>query len=236
MKKQRLSVGLLLIITPLLFMGAFTLLQINFEYPDILRQPAGYVLERFAAGGSGLVINWYAMLLSAMLFIPIAVLLQPTLSHPDAGQPSMTWTLPLATVFGVLAGVVQMLGFVRWPFLVPSLAAIYRDPASSAAAREATQIIFQAFNQTAGVGIGEHLGYLFTSLWTVLVGLAMIRSPIFPRWLGWAGALTALGIFAGVLEPAGLALAGTINAVAYIIWAVWLLATGVLLLRLGKKP
>ena len=42
---------------PILFMAAFTLLQINFEYPDILRQPAATVMNKFVAGGSGLVAN-----------------------------------------------------------------------------------------------------------------------------------------------------------------------------------
>jgi hypothetical protein len=38
-------------------MGAFASPQINFAYPDILRQPAGHVLERFAAGGATLALN-----------------------------------------------------------------------------------------------------------------------------------------------------------------------------------
>jgi hypothetical protein len=49
--------------------------------------------------------------------------------------------------------------------------------------------------------------------------------------LGWAGIASALGILIGLLEPAGLALAGTINAVAYILWSLWLVGTGVSLLR-----
>ena len=34
-----------------------------------------------------------------------------------------------------------------------------------------------------------------------------------------------------MLEPAGIALAGTINAFAYLAWSLWLVATGVSLLR-----
>ncbi|NMC79433.1 MAG: DUF4386 domain-containing protein [Chloroflexi bacterium] len=225
MKANRYVIGTLLVITPLLFMGAFTLLQINFEYPDILRQPASYVLEHFAAGGRGLVANWYAMLFSALLFIPIAVLLQPYLNYEGA------WYLPLATVFGVMAGAVQMLGFLRWPFLVPALAAAYRDPAASEAARAATLVTFQAFNQYAGVGVGEHLGYLFTTLWSVLAGWAMGASGRFPRWLGMAGILAAVGIGFGLLEPAGVAWAGLVNAMAYVLWALWMLVVGLFLLR-----
>lgn len=225
MKTRRMITGLLLIVAPILFIAAFTLLQINFEYPAILRRPAGYVLERFAAGGAGLAANWYAMLVSALLFIPIAVLLHPNLARKD------TWYLPLATTLGVLAGVVQMLGFIRWPFLVPGLAAAYLDPAAGEARREAISAVFQAFNQYAGVGVGEHLGYLFTAAWGALVGLAMLDSGIFPKWLGWAGLLSALGIGAGLLEPAGAAWAGAINALAYLFWALWLLVSGIVLLK-----
>ena len=77
-----------------------------------------------------------------------------------------------------------MLGFVGWPFLVPTLAVSYLDPAASQGTRAAVSVVFLAFNQFAGVGIGEHPGYAFTGFWVLLVGLAMLDSEIFPRWLG----------------------------------------------------
>jgi hypothetical protein len=43
--------GVRLLLTPIAFNLLFTLLSVTFEYPDILREPAGYVLERFDAGG-----------------------------------------------------------------------------------------------------------------------------------------------------------------------------------------
>ena len=46
--------GLLLIVVPVAFSICFTLLQMQFEYPDILRQPTADVLTKFAAGGSNL--------------------------------------------------------------------------------------------------------------------------------------------------------------------------------------
>lgn len=217
--------AILLIATPLLFMSAFTLLQVNFEYPDILRKPAAYVMEQFMFGGGGLIANWYIMALSAMLFVPIAVLLHPYLARQDI------WFMPLATTFGVIAGVVQTLGFIRWPFLVPYLARTYLDPLSSNATREAIAVTFNSFNQYAGMGIGENLGYLFTSLWSLLISIAMFKSPRFGRWLGWIGIFSSFGIMLGVLEPAGVSSAGLINAMAYILWAVWLVIVGVWVLR-----
>jgi cytochrome bd-type quinol oxidase subunit 2 len=120
-KSHRNLTAIFLIVAPILFLGAFTMLQLNFNYPDILRQPAASVMAQFAAGGSGLIANWYVMTFAAVLFIPIAVLLHPFL-HDDR-----TWYMPAATSFGVIAGVVQALGFIRWPFLVPYLARTYLD-------------------------------------------------------------------------------------------------------------
>ena len=220
--------GFLLILTPVLFMAAFTLLQINFEYPDILRQPAVTVMEKFVAGGSGLIANWYLMVISAILFIPISVMLHPYLAREDT--PYMT----VATTFGVTASIVQMLGFIRWPFLVPTLASAYLNPSTSEATRAAIAVTFSAFNQYAGVGVGEHLGYLFTALWTMLIALAMPNSKHFSTWLGWMGATAAFGILLGTLEPAGVPFVGLINAIAYIVWAIWLVILGIRLFT-GKR-
>ena len=92
--------GLLLIVVPVAFSICFTLLQMLFEYPDILRQPTADVLAKFQAGGSGLVVVWYALTLTAVLFIPLVVLVHRLLAEQEASA-----TLSVATVFGIVAGV-----------------------------------------------------------------------------------------------------------------------------------
>jgi hypothetical protein len=224
----RVPTGVLLILTPVAFNAFFTLLSVTFEYPDILREPTGYVLRRFDAGGGGLVAIWYGFMLTAVLFVPLAVLVHKALARED------TPYMAVATAFGVVAGVVQFFGLVRWPFLVPYLADTYLDPASSGATRESVAVIFQAFNQYAGVGVGENLGYLFTALWTALVALAMFGSALpFRRWLALLGMAAAAGIAVGMLEPAGFEPAADVVVVAYIMWSVWLALFGVLLLLPG---
>jgi hypothetical protein len=209
----------------MLFYG---LLTMTFDYPGILREPAGEILRRFAAGGPTLVLIWYGFALTPALFIPAAILLRRAF-------PATTPLLDLAVPLGVLAGVVQVFGLIRWPFLVPELARTYLDPAASEATQAAALTVFGAFHQYAGVAIGEHLGYLFTGTWTLVIAGAMLKSPVFRPWLGWAGIVSALGILVGLLEPAGFALAGTINAVAYLAWSLWLVATGVSLLRASSE-
>src|SRR4028119_1584863 len=113
----RLLTGVLLILTPIAFNVFFTLLSVTFEYPDILREPTGYVLSSFDAGGSFLVAIWYGFMLTAVLFVPLAVLVHKALARED------TPYLAVATAFGVVAGVVQFLGLVRGPLPGPPLAA-----------------------------------------------------------------------------------------------------------------
>ena len=217
--------GILLVLTPIAFNVFFTLLSVTFEYPDILRESTGHVLRRFDAGGSSLVAIWYGFMLTAVLFVPLAVLVHKVLARQD------TPYMAVATALGIVGGVVQFLGLVRWPFLVPYLADAYLDQASSGATRESVAVVFQAFNQYAGVGVGENLGYLFTGLWTFLVAVAMFGSPLlFRRWLALLGVVSAAGIVVGMLEPAGFEPAANIVVVGYILWSLWLAIFGILLL------
>jgi hypothetical protein len=218
------ATGVLLIIVPLAFNVFFFLLQRRFDYPDILRQPTADILRRFAQGGTRLIQIWYGFMVSALLFVPVVVLLHQVLARDD------TPYLGVAGVIGVLAAIMQFLGLIRWPFLVPYLARTYHDPAASPATRDAVAVTFQAFHRYAGVAVGEHLGYLFTSIWTFLVGIAMAGSPLFSPWLGWAAMIPAAGIFVGLFEEAGLKAAGAINAISYLLWSIWLLAAGIGLL------
>ena len=221
----RRAAGALLILIPIVFTVCFTLLQTLFEYPDILRQPTAEVLTKFQAGGPSLVAVWYALTLTAILFIPISLLVHRVLADREAS--SLLW---IATTFGVVAGVAQTLGFLRWPFLVPSLAQAYLAPGASAAQQAASAAVFDAFNRYAGMAVGEHLGYLSTSVWTFLIAARMLRVPLFGRWIGIAGMALAIGVATGLLEPAGVAWAGAVNAISYLAWAVWLMVVGVVLL------
>ena len=54
----------------------------------------------------------------------------------------------------------------------------------------------------------------------VLIGLLM----------GAAGLISAAGILAGLLEPAGWKPAGAINAISYIAWSLWLIVSGIILI------
>jgi hypothetical protein len=222
--------GLLLLVLPVAYNLFFALLARGFDYPDILRQPTDQVLERFAAGGSRLVLIWWGFAMSAVLLAPAVVLVSATLTDAD---PTV---VTLATAIGVLAALVQFLGLVRWPFAVPHLARLAADPATTPATRDAVEVTFQTLNRYLGVAVGEHLGYLFTGAWTALAGVALLQSDLLHPLFGIVGLLLAplfvLGSleFVGPFEARGWKLAGTLVPFAYIGWSIWLLALGISLL------
>ena len=224
------ATGVLLIVVPLGFTVCFTLLQQLFEYPDILRQPTAEVLGKFAAGGAPLVAVWYALTLTAVAFIPLTVLVHRILA--SRGELVLLW---VGTAFGLVAGLSQTLGFLRWPFLVPHLAQSYLAPGASEGQRAAAAMVFEAFHRYAGMGVGEHLGYLSTGVWTLVISIVILRTGLLPRWFGAVGAVLALGIAAGLVEPAGWDLGGTINTLSYLVWALWLIGVGVTLLIRGVR-
>jgi hypothetical protein len=224
------TAGVLLIALPIAFNAAFAALAATFDYPDILRRPTPEVLERFRAGGTRLKLLWWAFAMTAVVLAPLAVLTSASL----VGARSMV--LILAATIGVLAALVQFLGLIRWPFLVPFLARVDAEPDASASRREAVDIVFQSFNRYLGVGVGEHLGYLLTGTWSVLVGVALTETTVAPHWLGVVGivigALLALCSFefVGPFESSGWKLAAALTPVTYVAWSLWLVATGVALL------
>src|SRR4051812_21366527 len=134
----RRAAGTLLMIVPLAFTVCFLLLQQLFEYPDILRQPTAEVLAKFAAGGTPLVAVWYVLTLAALAFVPVILLVHRVLAEREA--PVLLW---VATAFGLIAGLSQTLGFLRWPFLVPHLAQSYLTPGASEAQRAAAGMVFE---------------------------------------------------------------------------------------------
>jgi hypothetical protein len=219
----------------LIFLGIyinipFSILGAIFDYPAILRQPTSEVLMRFQQGGTTLIAVWYAFALCPVFLIIAAKLLQQILKN---GHPNLS---AIAGTSGILAGIFQVLGLIRWVFVVPMLADAYTDANATAATRSAAEMVFQGFHQYAGVAIGEHLGQLFTALWVILISAAMFNSAIFKRWQGFIGIGISLMMFLGLAEGFATVLKfdpgflGILTPAAFILLSLWMISLGVILL------
>jgi hypothetical protein len=212
-----------------MFNVPYAVLATIFDYPAILRQPAGEVLARFAAGGTGLLLTWYAFALAALALVPLASGLAITPARL-AARPALAVGAALA---GALAGITQAIGLVRWVFVMPDLAraATGDDPAAATAALHA----FTLINAYGGVAIGEHLGQLLTALFAGL--MAVLQRGEGHRATANFGlatsALLTFGTGEGLMLAAGrdgsLFAVGTIAG--YLVLTVWLIATGLVLMR-----
>jgi Domain of unknown function (DUF4386) len=121
--------GWLLVAGAVAFAVAATALSSTFDWPDILREPPEVVLPAFVAGGASLVWTWFAVAWTyGILVVPI-LLLPAALGRRD--DP----VLRTATFVGAASVLLSLIGFLRWVFVVPSLADSYAagDAATKAA-------------------------------------------------------------------------------------------------------
>src|SRR3954454_3047293 len=205
-----LRTAALMITAAVLVNVAFTGLGAVFDYPDVLRQPADDVLASFR-DSQGVVPAWFvALALGAALLAPVAV----GVGRLSRSRP-MRWAVPV----GIAAALVQVIGLLRWPLLVPGWAATAAgdDPVAAANARAA----FGTANRVLGNLIGETGGYLLPSAWTLLA-LAALGSAFTGRWFVALGSVSAVLVVAGVLSPLDLPLVDTANFAGYVLWSVWL--------------
>jgi hypothetical protein len=220
---NRKTTAVLLILAAVLANVAFTALGSVFNYPDVLDEPAGKVLASFRDNESS-VTAWFSVLaLSAALLAPIAI---------GVGRLAASRTMRVAVPVGVAAAVVQVVGLMRWPILVPGYAsdAASGDGAIAAAARDS----FTTASDILGTAIGETLGYLLTATWTVLVIVALGRRYA-GRWFQLLGAAAAALVLVGVASPLDLPVVDTANFLGYVLWSVWLLALAAAIVVHGRR-
>lgn len=234
-QKTRRLAGALLIVGAILVNIPYTALIMNFNYPDILREPAGEILTQFSAGGARLVWTWLAF---AWVGLPmlIGILLIPQALEGEKRGRSQNPLIRLAVFFGAVGAVTQILGLLRWVFVVPTLARIYTSPDAGMATREATSIAFQALHQYAGVVLGEHFGQMFTILWMVFLSMSFLQRKAGPRWLGWTGILASAVYFLSQGELMATAIPGfpmwsEAGLIGSLMWLGWVIALGVFFLR-----
>lgn len=230
--KTEKTIGILLIAGALGVLIPYTMLTIIFDYPDILREEPGSILIRFKEGGNFLILTWWAF---AILGLPLLV------AYTLLGQIfelKVAW-VRWATTLGLIGLMLQMIGLLRWTFVVPILAQNFGT--GNDLSREASIIGFQIIHQYGGVVLGEHIGQLFTIIWTVMLTAAFQRLKRFPIWITVLGytssviySLAQLELFATVMpETMVLEWAGFAGST---LWILWLLIIGVFFLRKKTDP
>ncbi|EOQ97688.1 PF14329 domain protein [Leptospira wolbachii serovar Codice str. CDC] len=196
----------------------------NFQYPDILRKPAGEILLEFQKGGATLIWTWWFFGISGLpLLFSYLSLYQVT----QAKSPLISLT---ATTLGIVALFFQLMGLLRWVFVIPVFSHLYTDPNTSSVMKEAILVNFQTIHHLFGVLLGEHLGQLFTIFWMAIISFIIRKDHIFPKWIAFFGfvssfiyLLAQLELFAIVIpELSEVPLAGLMGSLCWLVWMVFL--------------
>lgn len=226
--RSKTLLGLSAIVLAIAFNLPFSILASTYDYPDILRRSAGEALDKFAAGGPGLVLTWYGFGLAALALAPLAIGLSITRGRLQE-RPALAIG---AAAAGALAGIVQAIGLMRWVFVVPGLARSHAQGGTDALAAEKA---FDLINAYGGVAVGEHLGQLLLALFAGQ--LAALQWGERARIAGGLGALTTMLLVVGTGEGLAIALGGDGSGFAmatiagFLALTAWLIVTGLGLVR-----
>jgi hypothetical protein len=199
----------------------FTVLGSRFRYPDVLDEPATKILRTFHADAGTIGALFAALAVASAMLIPIAWFSRH-LIPPD------TRARRIMVAAGIAGGLVQVVGLLRWPLLVPHLADVVTNPATSAAARTDAIDTFKTLHTLLGGVVGEAFGYALTAAWTLAMVAGVARRP--GRWFVPLGTASAVLIATGLIEPL-VSGAGFTNFVGYIAWSLWMIGFGISLLR-----
>jgi chromate transport protein ChrA len=136
----------------------------------------------------------------------------------------------------VIAFIVQMIGLLRWVFVVPVLARLFTDPAADSATRVAVSVVFTAVHQYGGVILGEHLGQSFTILWMAMISAILYRSPMFSKWFAWLGWIASAVYLLAQTELFATAISGFpvidwAGLVGSLLCLSWMIVLGIYLFR-----
>jgi hypothetical protein len=188
------------------------ILKQSFGFPEILRQPADIILQKFQLNESHIKIGYYIYFVSSLLTIPLSILLVK-LYKPTR----QTTTLNAFLITAVLATTFQCIGLVRWFTVVPFFSNSYAHSHSPE-----LLTIFESIHRFAGMGIGEHLGYLAIGTWSVILSIIIISSDIKDKVLCCLGVIIGLSLIFSSFEPLGIG-SQSLNFKANAAWSIWLI-------------
>lgn len=222
--------GIFFIVGAILVNIPFTLLMINFDYPDILRQPTAEILTRFQAGGDSLIYTWLTFAWVGLPLLLGAIMLKRILENENSPF------LETATTLGVVGFIVQVIGLLRWVFVVPALAQLFTDPTTDPATQASISTVFIAVHQYGGVVLGEHIGQLLTIVWMSMVSGIIYKSKMFSKWVAWFGWFASAVYLLAQTELLATAIpdfpvidwAGLYGS---LLWLAWMLVLGVYLVK-----
>jgi hypothetical protein len=221
------TVTLLAVLQVALFAVPLFVLGQAINWPASLRLPPTEALPLIAANKTAILIGYWAYMLVAVALIPLAFALRQWVIE---WRGTSLW-LDTFTFIGAAAGILKMLGIVRWLVAMPALSTAYGDPATDAAGRKMIEIAYLTLNGYAGT-VGELLGVqLMSGVWVMFVSGLLIKRAWYVT--GVAGFAAGCLFVAACLRTA-MPAAEILQTIAAPVGLAWFLILAFTMARYGR--
>lgn len=204
------TAGVILAQVIVAIVGFLTLMSV-FNFPDILRRSSQQRLSLFLENSHIIVPTYFFLAMTGISQVVISVMLYRQFKEK-------TVLVTLGAVFGILCGIFQVIGFIRWPILIPYLAQAQQT------SPEMVAFVEGAFNHYAGMAIGEHLGFLMQAFWTLFIAASILKDKLFNKVLAFPGMIIGALTILVALEPLApmFSILGELTNSVILAWYIWL--------------
>jgi Domain of unknown function (DUF4386) len=218
--------GWSLILGALLFVGVFSYLASEFDYPAVLEGPAPEVLPNLRRGGQVMRAVWALYSLLPLAFVPAGAGSYIALRRGGRGRMLVAFSA------AVVVAVAMPVGLMRWPSVHWELAGAFERAGPDA--RTALAAVFTGLNVYLGQYIGEFLGEWAMATFFLLSALSARRRGGFPAWFSVGGVVASTCFYVGALRnlTAAVSIVADLNNV---LMPAWMIAFGVGLVRFGGE-
>lgn len=227
--KQYRTLGILFILYFIISMACYFILAANFNFPDVLRMSAEYRFSLFSENQAVIIPTYYFFAVTGILQVLMAVLFFASAGKKDGLDLS-------ALVMGILSGVFQFVGFIRWVVLIPILSSAYTN---GEAAPEVIFFLEKAANGYLGMTLGEHAGNLFLAIWIALISIRLLSVSFAHKSFGIMGLAISVLFFLFAFEPVHAVFTplGALTVPAFVSVYVWMtfLAISLFISKEGKN-
>ena len=213
------SAGIISILLGVLPLAGFQLLG-KYGYPELIRESPKVILESIYQARNVIPYLYYAGVGGAGLCVIFLSILMGIILN-NAGEKTLS---ELGKYCGIINGLCLYGGILRWTFLFPKLAEFR---ALGTYDTETIDLVFKSFNTYVGDTIAEHVGFTFMFLWVLFFSIALIKTKVITKWLGFSGIGLCLLVLYGNLEFFGVPGAFIANRLAAELVAVWAMLLGI---------
>lgn len=178
----------LLCLYALLGIVAYSILGALFDFPEILRKSIAERFALFHLHETIIIPTYYAFAFTGILQILFSIYLFKIIDIKTSSGL-------VGLIFGVLAGLCQTFGFIRWVVAIPYL--------TSLSSERDVSTFEGLLNSYFGMSIGEHLGSLFLAIWLFYMFLSMLQTDHFDKRLSTVALICGISMIPVAFEPLG---------------------------------